>query len=627
MKYRVLTQSLHFPQWEEKLRFRILFPSRYPFREFVWDDYAASDNYGLKVGDEEKALGHAFMMFERIQKARTGIEASCRDRLIGDFQNLLRCYDCGMTVRRPETEELISSMLAMDGCARPVASAIQSYHESYVKAAAEDHDFDFHRSRYALDFVDLYAKAGDKALFIDQDPDLAMQFYRLAALIWRDPKASDSHSLAVDWLIRQLNLSSVLRHSIFIYAAQDIKDAFINVSAAVKDSVNNERCVELANKCLDVYEQSLQAAGDDVDSIRELVMIAWAVKKAVLIPALCCLYGEPQEVVTRLAQDTKATISSLRFPDAPTKPMLSYLDAHAEDDTSIWDLLRFACAIDITQRIQGALRIQRVNRDLAYYTSLNTLMYMLPARCKDERDWGKLSVMNLAYMNDPNEGKMLHKYLLADRDLDGLGERKSAAYPFVFMKCFTSRVDDLPMWEMYGDHAQGVCIVVDRARTARDASKAAPLYRVCYLSKRGDDYELNPAFNPGLEHPEEIRAWLDELQDLRAGFIASEPKRFFDSLLEGIAYLFKDSSYHYEQEARILYAFSEVSDQFRRTGGEYPLLYVQSEFPLAIREIIIGPKFEDLARRMPYLREQIELMCKTLNTPCPKLTLSSIEYR
>lgn len=41
-------------------------------------------------------------------------------------------------------------------------------------------------------------------------------------------------------------------------------------------------------------------------------------------------------------------------------------------------------------------------------------MYMLPARCRDNRDVGKLLVMNLAYMNAPNEGQMLKKYLLSD---------------------------------------------------------------------------------------------------------------------------------------------------------------------------------------------------------------------
>ena len=254
-------------------------------------------------------------------------------------------------------------------------------------------------------------------------------------------------------------------------------------------------------------------------------------------------------------------------------------------------------------------------------------MYMLPARCRDNRDVGKLSVMNLAYMNDPNEGQMLKKYLLSGHGSGDCDARKDATCPFVFIKCFTSRVDDLPMWEIYGDHAQGVCIVIDWPKTFRIFSQATPLYRVCYLTKLGETYTLNDNANQQLEHREEIREWLEKLRKICSEFTDSESKRFFDSLLEGITYLFKDSSYHYEKEVRILYAFSEVSDHFRHTDGEYPLLFVQSEFPVMIREIVIGPKFPDRARRMPYIQEQIEYICKINDSPCPKLTFSNIEYK
>ena len=235
--------------------------------------------------------------------------------------------------------------------------------------------------------------------------------------------------------------------------------------------------------------------------------------------------------------------------------------------------------------------------------------------------------MNLAYMNDPNEGRMRKKYLLSGRDPGDRDTRKAATYPFVFIKCFTSRVDDLPMWEMYGDHARGVCIVIDWKKTLYTATQTTPLYRVCYLTKLGDTYTLDDDTNQQLECRQKIREWLKKLRTIRLELADGEPGRFFDSLLEGIAYLFKDSSYHYEQEVRILYAFSEASDQFQHTGGEYPLLFVRPEFPIAIREIVIGPKFPEIAQRMPYIQEQIEHMCRINDTSYPELTLSDIEYK
>lgn len=40
-------------------------------------------------------------------------------------------------------------------------------------------------------------------------------------------------------------------------------------------------------------------------------------------------------------------------------------------------------------------------------------------------------------------------------------QRKNARYPYVFIKCFTPQIDFLPMWEMYGDYAEGCCLVID----------------------------------------------------------------------------------------------------------------------------------------------------------------------
>ena len=628
VEYRVLTESLCFPQWKEKLKFEIDPSILVPPYGYIVDDYASVENYGQLPRDADMAMQHAAKMLNSVQiSIDCGKTADCCSKMIDDLHNLLYCYNQGTPVNRKMTMALIASMLAVDGCARSVAGCIQSYYDGYSRNIFHKDIDNDPTEHYALDFEMLYTQYGDYALFLDQDVDLAMQFYHLAALNWHDPKAPNYTSTTGDWIIEHIMVLILSGGMKLITPDQPLLSALLSILGNIVETLDNgdnTQIVKLADECFSTYDKAIVDINNDIEQLRMLVMIAWAVKKFALLPALCCLHKESGKTVERFARSAKASIAAMRLPDAPTRPLLGYLNANGEHNASIWDLLRFASTIDITHRVQNALRVRQVKQDMAYYTSLDTLMYMMPARCKDERDLGKLSVMNLAYMNDPNEGRMLHKYLKADRDLDGQGARKNATYPFVFMKCFTSRIDDLPMWEMYGDHAQGVCIVVDWMKALTSSTS---LYRVCYMTKCGNAYELDPAFNQDITELDAIKKWLDELQDLRASFIGREPKQFFDSLLEGIAYLFKDSSYHYEQELRILYAYSEAKPLFRHTAGDYPKLYIQTESPVTIKEIIIGPKFKELAMRMPYLREQIETMCRLKGTTCPKLTISDIEYR
>lgn len=634
MEYQVLTKSLRFSQLENELQFKII-PTPGVFRnKYVQDDYASSSEYGMMTHDDDNALVHAFMMLDRIRRKNNPSHSHryC-DQLVDDLQNLLLCYNFGFRVRREETQTIISSMLAVKGCARPLASSILSYYENYYKSMTEECNSDYHTEYFALNFTDLYIKAADKALFLDQDTDLAMQFYHLAGLWWGDPSSFTVKSSVGKWQLMERRFIDILNNggkniqsdkSVF----GDVLIPLAKVVKALEVGNDNVRITELANEGFLAYSQALEKAGDNLHLLRELVITAWALKKFSLLPALCCLKDEQPETVRTLTDSAKAAILAIRLPDAPTYPLRRYLiRPRSRRMDTMKNLLCFACAIDIARKLQNALRIAELGQDMAYYTSLDTLMYMLPARCRDNRDVGKLSVMNLAYMNDPNEGQMLKKYLLSGHGPGDCDTRKDATYPFVFIKCFTSRVDDLPMWEIYGDHAQGVCIVIDWAKTFRISAQATPLYRVCYLSKLGDIYTLDDNANQQLEHREEIREWLEKLRKICSELTDSESKRFFDTLLEGITYLFKDSSYHYEKEVRILYAFSEVSDHFQHTDGEYPLLFVQSEFPVIIREIVIGPKFPDRARRMPYIQEQIEYMCEINDSLCPKLTLSNIEYK
>ena len=344
---------------------------------------------------------------------------------------------------------------------------------------AEEYNSDYHIEYSALNFMNLYIKAGDKALFLDLDIDLAMQFYHLAGLWWGNPRSFTVKSPAGKWQLMERRFNDILNNGGKNIrndkpVSGDVLIPLAQVINALERGDDNVRIVELANEGFSVYGQALEKAGDNLQLLRELVITFWALKKFSLLPALCCLKDESPEVVRTLTDNAKATVLAICLPDAPTYPLRRYLiRTHSRHTDIMKNLLYFACVIDIVRKLQNALRITELEQEMAYYTSLDTLMHMLPARCHDNRDVGKLSVMSLAYMNDPNEGQMLKKYLQSGRRSGDYDARKDAAYPFVFIKCFTSRIDDLPMWEIYGDHAQGVCLVkIGRASCRERVSKS-----------------------------------------------------------------------------------------------------------------------------------------------------------
>ena len=115
---------------------------------------------------------------------------------------------------------------------------------------------------------------------------------------------------------------------------------------------------------------------------------------------------------------------------------------------------------------------------------------------------------------------------------------------------------------------------------------------------------------------------------------ASELKKYegewllTNSLLESVVYLFKDSSYSYEKEARVLYSYANYSKRIKNTNQSPPKLFVYTDYCVAIDELILGPKFEDVYLWSPFIKSQLEKMNKiTGQMEMTKLTLSVINYR
>ena len=88
-------------------------------------------------------------------------------------------------------------------------------------------------------------------------------------------------------------------------------------------------------------------------------------------------------------------------------------------------------------------------------------------------------------------------------------------------------LDYLPMWEMYGDHARGCCLVIDWETSKWMEEEAEPvLYHVCYLRKQGNSYVVLNEDNEKLSRS--CRAINSQLQELHnvAEEIAEQDRRY-----------------------------------------------------------------------------------------------------
>ncbi|HFU4123822.1 TPA: DUF2971 domain-containing protein, partial [Streptococcus suis] len=292
-----------------------------------------------------------------------------------------------------------------------------------------------------------------------------------------------------------------------------------------------------------------------------------------------------------------------------------------------------------TKACKTILHLLRANKEdlehLSHYTSLETLPKILLGK-KDKqgrimRKNGKVEMAgryrfyNANYMNDPEEGKLLHKWLDVE---EGSVEQVS---PFYLMS-LTTESDHLPMWVQYGRDGKGICITLhddlfevkksraeheliaratnlqqqedgeetdspDKQKSSSDKKKERfTPYRVCYMSDENLHGNL-------FEHDEleEIKVELTRLKDL---FEVSSQKEEIYQIMEEIRFLFKSADYVTENEVRLLKYADLKSDKILldETGDGVPRLYVEQDGHVKIKKITFGPKVYNESKIVPYIK-------------------------
>lgn len=168
------------------------------------------------------------------------------------------------------------------------------------------------------------------------------------------------------------------------------------------------------------------------------------------------------------------------------------------------------------------------------------------------------------------------------------------------------------MWNMYGDSAKGVCVLID-------TDGINDLYHVCYVD---DDNGIKEQYNRNIGY----KTIKDCVSIIRKNTKILD-REILNEMLEPIRYLFKDKTYSYEQEIRMVFSFDRLNPKIKKTSQNPPKLMVHPERFVQIKEIMLGPKFADVPTYLPYIQEQMDRMAEITKLQAPDITVSHIDFR
>ena len=262
------------------------------------------------------------------------------------------------------------------------------------------------------------------------------------------------------------------------------------------------------------------------------------------------------------------------------------------------------------------------------------------------------------YMNDPSEGRGLLE-LLNQQDLE-LENKADGASHNAFFTCFSSRVNDLNQFRLYGKEggveASGCCLVFNKNRnwlknadisvTFRSLSETSgqnsddlpkvdeyeklPLYQVAYIAYK-DEYiaekkcgiwfpsQEEPKFGIRLKpvgneewHQFRLEKLKEALEELIEFFKDNSAVSDDDKeALEYIRYLFKDFAFRDEEEFRLLVIKPIDSEEIEYCGDTKSIYIPYADIRNLADEVILGTNYEKTGnqRKAEVFRYQMKQKC------------------
>ena len=310
--------------------------------------------------------------------------------------------------------------------------------------------------------------------------------------------------------------------------------------------------------------------------------------------------------------------------------------------------------------VLNILPIELGSTPMAHYTSPNVCHKLFGIGGNETAS--PMRIGSSTYMNDPSEGRGLLE-LLNQQDLE-LENKADGASHNAFFTCFSSRVNDLNQFRLYGKEdgveASGCCLVFNKngdwlkeadvsasfhnpskklgqdsdglseADFSDDKYEKLPLYQVAYIAYK-DEYiadrkcgiwfpsQEDPKFGIRLK-PVGNEDWhqfrLERLKEALEALI-----RFFEDksavsdddkeALEYIRYLFKDFAFRDEEEFRLLVIKPINSEEIEYCDKTQSVYIPYADIRNLADEVILGTNYEKTGnqRKAEVFRYQMKQKC------------------
>ena len=300
---------------------------------------------------------------------------------------------------------------------------------------------------------------------------------------------------------------------------------------------------------------------------------------------------------------------------------------------------------------------------LAHYTSSTVCNKLFGV--VNEDDPSPMRIGSSTYMNDPSEGKGLLE-LLSLQDLE-LENKVDCSSHNAFFACFSSRVNDLNQFRLYGKEdgveASGCCLVFNKngdwlklpdisapfrsitknqdenlaefkeANISNVEYENLPLYQVAYIAYK-DEYIaeekcqrwLDNSFGICLKTIGGNKDWhnfrLDQLKEALQELIGffKEKDCVNDknkNALEYIRYLFKDFAFRDEEEFRVLKMAEIGSEEIKYCERTQSIYLPYADISNVVDEVILGTNYEKTNSR-----HKAEVFQHQMRQKCPNVKIS-----
>lgn len=527
------------------------------------EDYM-HDEFGFYDDDDTNALAHTVYVLKELE-AITSSQRFSRDHatLLWELSEDFSHYCFCVKYGSGSKETLFAFMEAMlfYGCDKRVYDEVVEWNRAANEGEYPSEDQIFN-------FDALYIKMGDRFLFLDNNISAALKFYSLPTLKWHVDRSASSKlakNYSVEFDQEYETLADLARGNFYIspsYLRSRFMQLYNKILVFPSRVFPSEE--KASSELLSLVAEYAHLAHDLMESSfgqkRIVALMTIVLTQKLLITELARLADDPGH--SRAKKDLVIRKVAL-LKGTPFQPLASAAHQLTIDPNTLSydDYLQLVKAAHLSDLLLTELSAEDSSRLIAYYTSSEVFSYMLPEKCTGEKK-DRLGRLTVMHLSYMND---------------------------------------------------------------------PTLYRVCYLRKTDGRYRADPSDNQGFSDSPEIvqkgctriNAHLDELAQI-ADRLPQSLLHYFDDILDKVRYLFKDSSYSYEQELRVIY---QTKDNILHTDGDKPWLFVQTPFPLQLDEVILGPRFQDVSTRVPYLQEQIDQMCEKTDTEMPRITLSEIDYR